>query len=141
MTTATKVSQFLSGHLTLAELEGIPKSDQYEMATVGYTLLTEGRIEGAERVFLGLHALDPYDAYFLTALGSIAQRTGRFEEAEGAWITVLEKMPDHFIARYNLAKCQLRVGKIAEAGENYDRLVASEPGRPELQALAQELGR
>lgn len=122
-----RVARFLSGHLTLAELEGVPKSDQYEMAGVGYTLFSEGRLAAADRIFRGLHALDPYDAYFLTALGSIAQQQNRLDDAEGHYTRALEINPFSIAARAHRAEVRVLAGRVEEAVTDLERVAREDP--------------
>ena len=68
-----QVAAFIQGQITLGDLEGIDKEAQYQMAEKGYQLIEEGKLKDGKIVFEGLLALDPFDAYFLTALGSIAR--------------------------------------------------------------------
>ena len=66
-----QLAAFIEGQITLGDLEGIPKEAQYQLAEKGYQLLEEGKFQDAQTVFQGLLALDPYDAYFLTALAPL----------------------------------------------------------------------
>ena len=123
------LERFLSGHRTLGELEGIPKTSQYEMARVGHLLLTEGRLAQAGHVFEGLHALDPFDAYFLTALGSIALQDGRLEVAEAKYTRALEINPYSVPARAHRAEVRVLRGRVEEAGEDLSRVAEEDPTR------------
>lgn len=88
-----RIRAFLQGRITLAELEGIPKQSQYEIAEVGYRFLSDGQLSLAQKVFRGLVALDPNDAYFHGVLGSIAHRRGAREDAARHYDRALEINP------------------------------------------------
>src|SRR5207237_4831936 len=66
-----KVRMFLTGVITLGELEGISKEEQYEIAEIGHQHLQQAHHEQAKQIFEGLAVLDPHDAYFQLALGSV----------------------------------------------------------------------
>lgn len=76
-----RLTQFITGVITLGELEGISKEEQYEMAALGHRNLQAGKLDAARKVFEGLVALDPKDAYFHLVLGSVAQRQDRNADA------------------------------------------------------------
>src|SRR5262245_58419717 len=66
------LAKFLMGQMTLGDLEGITKQHQYQIAQIGFYYLTNGKLDEAKKVFEGLLALDPFDAYFYMSLASIA---------------------------------------------------------------------
>ena len=74
------VRQFVAGDLTLGELEGIPKADQYQMAEIRRRHFTDGNLEKAHET-RGLLALDPLDAYFQMVLGAIAKERQELDAA------------------------------------------------------------
>lgn len=121
------VGEFIKGQITLGELEGISKDAQYSMAQTGHLLMTEGKYEKAARVFEGLHALDPYDAYFLTALGSIAQQQGSFDKAEKRYGRALEINPYSVPARAHRGEIRVLLGKLDEAVEDFERVAKEDP--------------
>ncbi|MEM7049992.1 MAG: tetratricopeptide repeat protein [Acidobacteriota bacterium] len=113
--------QFILGQRTLGELEGISKGEQYDIARVGYAHLEDGQLGEAETVFEGLLALDPYDAYFLTALGVIAQRQERLERADRCFSRALEINPFSTTALANRGEVRLKQGRLVEAADDLVR--------------------
>ncbi len=109
-----RLAEFLQGHISLGELEGIGKEAQYDMAESGFRCLNEGRLEDAKQVFDGLVALDPYDAYFHAALGSIAQRQDALEEADKKYTRALEINPHFPTALANRGEVRLSLGRMEE---------------------------
>lgn len=79
---ARRVREFIEGRITLGELEGIDKKQQYEMAQVGHQALSQGKLVRALTVFKGLVALDPYDAYFHLGLASSYHLSEQLQLAE-----------------------------------------------------------
>ena len=121
------IDAFLAGQITLGELEGISKKAQYEMADTGYVFLSEGKLDSAEDIFQGLHALDPYDAYFLLALGSIAQQKGNLEDAETYYSRSLEINPFSIPARAHRGEVRALSGRLLEAAEDFERVAQEDP--------------
>jgi tetratricopeptide (TPR) repeat protein len=143
-----RVKQFLRGQITLGDLEGITKPEQYEMAKIGYSYLTSGKLDKAKTVFEGLIALDPYDAYFHTALGSIAQQQNQFPEAEARYSRALEINPFSPVARAHRGEIRVMTGRLYEGAEDLLRALQEDPqarepstvrARATLQAVKEQL--
>lgn len=123
----TNVEAFVAGHRTLAELEGVSKQEQLRIAEVAHRLLEGGNVEAAHRLFVGLHALDPFDAYFCTALGGIAQREGKLEEADRFYGRALDVNPFALTAWANRAEVRVGQGRIEEAMADFARVADLDP--------------
>jgi tetratricopeptide (TPR) repeat protein len=85
-----RLAHFMGGNLTIAGLQNISKKELYDMASVAYRLMTQGRLDDAEKIFAGLTVMDPYDAYFQLVLGSLSQRKGNLPRAEIHYTRSLE---------------------------------------------------
>lgn len=105
---------FITGVITLGELEGISKDEQYEMAALGHRNLQAGKLEAARKVFEGLATLDPRDAYFHLVLGSIAQRQERLDDAQKAYSRSLELDPTAVHAYANRGEVRMLQGDMVE---------------------------
>jgi predicted Zn-dependent protease len=136
------LEKFILGEITLGELEGIPKSAQYEYAEIGYRFLQQGDKDKAFKIFSGLVALDPYDAYFHTALGVIAQQREAWEDAKRHYDRALEIYPGSPVARANRGEVLLRLGQLAPAAEDLVLAVQADPkGQYESTRRARALAR
>lgn len=122
-----RLEQFLRGQITLGDLEGITKHEQYEMAKIGFSYLTSGKLAQAKTVFEGLLALDPFDAYFHTALGSIAQQEQRYDEAEERYSRALEINPFSPVALANRGEVRITVGRLADGATDLVRACEEDP--------------
>ena len=122
-----RLEAFLAGGITLGDLEGITKDQQYQLAKTGYDFLNEGVLDKAKTVFEGLLALDPYDAYFHTALGSIAQQSGDFEEADERYSRALEINPFSPVAFAHRGEIRLSKGMVMESIEDFVCAVREDP--------------
>jgi tetratricopeptide (TPR) repeat protein len=122
-----RLEQFLRGQITLGDLEGITKHEQYEMAKIGFSYLTSGKLQQARTVFEGLLALDPFDAYFHTAIGSIAQQENKLEEAEERYTRALEINPFSPIALANRGEVRITQGRLADGATDLVRALEEDP--------------
>lgn len=109
---------FLLGERTLGELQGISKEQQYEMAQVAFAHLEKGELATAQELFRALSALDPFDAYFHTALGSVAQRLGDLEGADESYTRALEINPYSPVAFAHRGEVRVQRGRLLEAASD-----------------------
>ena len=122
-----RLEAFLAGQITLGDLEGIGKDAQYDMAKIGFGFFNEGKLDQAKTVFEGLLALDPFDAYFLTILGSIAHQKGEFEEAEARYSRALEINPFFASALAHRGEVRLANGDLAGAVQDFVEAIKQDP--------------
>ncbi len=122
-----RVEAFIAGQITLGDLEGIPKDAQHEMAQTGFRFFTEGRLPQAKQVFTGLLALDPFDAYFLTALGAIAQQEGDLDAAEQHFTRALSINPFSPSALTGRGEVRLMQGSLVDAAADLAKAIAEDP--------------
>jgi tetratricopeptide (TPR) repeat protein len=122
-----RVRQFLSGEITLGELEGISKDAQYEMAETGHRLLTQGKLDDAKKVFEGLAVLDPHDAYFHLALGAVAQKSSDLEAADRHYSRALELNPYSCHALANRGEVRMMSGRLVEGAKDLLRALDEDP--------------
>lgn len=101
------VKGFLTGDLTLAQLEGMTAENLYAIADLGYDLLEEGKLTEAQKIFEGLNVYNPFDSYFHSALGSIYQKQGKKEEALKRYQAALELYPEDINSWTNAGELML----------------------------------
>lgn len=121
------LDKFVMGQVTLGELEGIDKAAQYKMAETGHRLLNEGKLEQARQVFEGLFALDPFDAYFITALGSIAQQKQDWETAEALYSRALDINPYSATALANRGEVRIMRNNVLGGVEDFAKAIEEDP--------------
>jgi tetratricopeptide (TPR) repeat protein len=122
-----RLMKFVAGVITLGELEGITKDQQYEMAKLGHRFIRQGKLAEAKTIFEGLVALDPHDAYFHLALGSIAQRNDDLEEAEERYSRALEINPFSPHALSNRGEVRMMRGRMLEGAKDLMRAIEEDP--------------
>lgn len=118
---------FTEGRITLGDLEGITKQEQYQMAEVGHAYLTQRKFEQAKTVFEGLLALDPFDAYFNMALASIAQQEERYESALQLYTRALEINPFSPTAYANRGEIKVMQGELQTGVEDLVKAMELDP--------------
>lgn len=144
-----RLQAFLAGQITLGDLEGISKEEQYQIAALGFSCLSSGKLEEAEQIFLGLLALDPFDAYFNLAVGSVAQQQGDLESAEQRYSRALEINPYSATAHAHRGEIRIQTGRLADGVDDLlealgvdreGREPATHRARATLRVLAEKLG-
>ncbi len=63
--------QLILGTTTVAEYVGLSKEQMYAIANQGYSLIQQGCLQEAKKIYKGLVAADPYDSVFHCQLGGI----------------------------------------------------------------------
>jgi len=121
------LNEFVLGNITLGELEGIDKDVQYQIAERGYKLLSEGKMDDAEKIFRGLISLDPFDSYFHTVLGSIYQRRDRKDEAIEEYSRALKVNPYNPTALANRGEIFFQQGRVLEATQDFQAAIENDP--------------
>lgn len=122
-----RIRAFMEGRITLGDLEGITKQEQYRMAEIGFSYLASGKLKEAKTVFEGLLALDPFDAYFHTVLGSIAQQTEDLDEAETRYTRALQINPYSATAMANRGEVRITQGRLTEGAEDLIKAIQADP--------------
>lgn len=124
---AVLLNDFVLGNITLGELEGVSKKVQYEIADRGFKLLSEGKLEQAEKIYKGLITLDPFDSYFHTVLGSIHQRRDLKNEAIEEYTRALKVNPYNATALANRGEIFFQQGRVLEATQDLQAAIESDP--------------
>jgi tetratricopeptide (TPR) repeat protein len=119
--------KFIMGQMTLGDLEGVTKQQQYEVAQIGHAYLSSGKFPEAKKIFEGLLALDPFDAYFHMALGSIAQQTDDLVEADKRYSRALEINPLSPTAFANRGEVRVMSGRLAEGAQDLVKSIQLDP--------------
>lgn len=127
----------MQGHRTLGQLAGVSKATQLEMAAMGLNLLNNNLKHKAREVFLGLEALDPYDAYVQVVLGTINLDDEDWDEADRRFTRALQLNPESVPALYHRGTLRLQRGKTRAAIDDLSLAVAKDPhGKLELTSRA-----
>lgn len=143
------VRGFAMGQLTLGDVEGITKPEQYKIAEIGHSYLSSGKLDDAKKIFEGLLALDPYDAYFNAAVASIAQQQERYDDAEKFYARSLELNPYFATAYANRGEMRVTQGDLVAGVQDLQKAIELDPeskepatlrARVTVQVLQEQLG-
>ena len=121
------LKEFLNGKITLGEFEGVDKESQYQMAQMGYHFVEQGKLDEANSIFEGLIALDPKDGYFSMALGVVAQRQERYEDAEHWYSLAIEGDKKNPIIYANRGEARMNSGNLKGAVNDLVKALTLDP--------------
>jgi Flp pilus assembly protein TadD len=122
-----RMQAFLVGELVLSDLYELTREELYAVAQQGKTLYDSGDLESARKVFEGLSALDPYDAWFHTGLGAVYQQQGRLEDAVIEYDRAVSLNERDIAARCNRAEILLQLGRLGQAVEDLQSIATLDP--------------
>ena len=100
------------------------------MMESGLVLREAGRLDEAEKIFLGVNELAPQSDVPLVALSSVAVRRGDLDEALRLSEKALEQEPESLFARVNHAEILLYQKKIEEANKELNEIIKTNPDSP-----------
>ncbi len=118
---------FLQGEIVLADLYELSHEELFELASQGHHLYESGQVASAQKVFEGLTALDPTNAFFHTGLGTVYQHQGILERARIEYDRALALNERDIPARCNRAEVLLQMGALEEAMEDLKRILELDP--------------
>lgn len=122
--TQDNIAKFIKGEITLAQLQGITLEQAYSMADIGYKLFLQGKYKDAIIIFDGLVALNPYDGYFHSVLGSIYARINEEDKAIREFSVSANLSPHDPQVLVNLGELLLNKGQFEEALTSLKKAVA-----------------
>lgn len=109
------------------------KTDDEELRVMlesGLVLREAGRLDEAEKIFLGVREIAPQSDVPLVALSSIAARRNDFEEAMRLCEEALRAEPSSVFARVNRAEILLYQKKTQEAESQLQEIIEKNPDSP-----------
>lgn len=125
--TKENVEKFILGEKTWAELIGMTAEEAYTVAQFGYAYFAAGRYHDALKVFGGLQACNPTDAYFHTMCGACYQQLDMQKEAFQEYDLALRINPNDFNAYVNRGEMYLQQGDLDRGVDDLKKAVALDP--------------
>ena len=124
--TPENIAKVMQGELTWAQIHEITMEQAYGIAQVGYQLFMQGKYQDAQGIFEGLVALNPYDGYFHSVLGSIFARSGQHEKAIQEYSVAANLEPSDAQVYVNRAELLLKKGAFKEALSDLKQAVSTD---------------
>ncbi len=103
------------------------------MLESGLVLRQAGRLDEAEKIFLGVRELAPQSEVPLVALSSLAARRGNLDEALRLCEEAIEKAPASLFARVHHAEVLLYRQNREQAESELREIIATAPDSPHAQ--------
>lgn len=101
-----------------------------ELFVLGVTAHQTGDLEGAERYYRDLVAVEPNHAPGLSNLASLVARRGGADEADAFYARAVAADPDFLDARFNRGNLLRRRGRLAAAVAEYEEVLRRAPDHP-----------
>lgn len=133
---------FARGEVTLGTALGVTPAQKDVMRQRAHALLAEQKLKLAEPLLEGLVALDPFDAWTLTALGGLKLDTGDVAMARKLLDRAVEVSPVDVTARALRAEARALQGEVTKAKEDLALLAGADASLPVMhraRALAKAL--
>lgn len=124
---ASQLQNFIQGSINLADLMGIDLASQEKLARMGYSLMNEGKLDDADKIFTGLLALNPRESYFSLAKGAVAQRRQDWINAAAWYTRTIEIEPNNMAAHANRADVYLAQNKLTDAVRDLIEVIRIDP--------------
>jgi tetratricopeptide (TPR) repeat protein len=118
---------FLAGEITASTIMGLSPEEVFMIAERGYTMMAQGRLDSALRIFDGLAYLNPYEPYFYTVLGSICQQKDDVQRAMDCYNIAIRLQPYNINALANRGELYFNQNMLAEAMQDFSAVVQFDP--------------
>lgn len=118
--------KFVSGDLTWAEVQHVPKRLLKELAKIGYLKFQMADYQGAEILFKGLAIIDHNNWYYRAALGAVYQKQGFYDSAIDEFTVALQIKEDEITSLVNRGECYMKIHDFDSALEDFTRATQAE---------------
>ena len=127
------VEQWAAGQASLGQIVGLSPDELYAIASQGYFLFLQGKVEPARVLFEGLVAMDPRNAYYHRALGAIYWRLKDSDKAIRQFTYAIRVAPKETSSYINRAEVYVATAQFALArGDLRHALAHAQPSETAL---------
>jgi tetratricopeptide (TPR) repeat protein len=116
-----------NGNVTLAQVAGLDTRKLYEIANVGFKMLSSGKLQEAKTIYSGLVAASPDDSVFHCHLGATHHRLGEFDAAYGEYEKALSLNAENVDALVGRGELKYMRGGYEEAVNDLRRAFELDP--------------
>jgi type III secretion system low calcium response chaperone LcrH/SycD len=114
----TQLQRWADGKATLKDVRGYSDEELYAIARTAYFFYYQGKLEEARKLFQGLYAVNPLDAYFAKALGVVELACGNAQGALSAYDVAVKLAPQDSQAYVGRAEVKLSLGQKSGAADD-----------------------
>ncbi|HKE59238.1 MAG TPA: hypothetical protein VKB46_21160 [Pyrinomonadaceae bacterium] len=134
MSAAIDFAKLARGEIILAEVLGLDRDSLYEIAHLGFSLFSSGKLREAKQIYAGLVAADPYDSVFHCHLGAVHHRLHETEAAYQQYTEALKFNCANVDALVGRGELQLEGNQLGGAVADLKRAIEIDPSltRPSL---------
>lgn len=109
------VSQWSQGKVSLKQIVGLSDDELYAISSQAYFLFLQGKIDQARVMFEGLVAIDPRNAYYYRALGTIYWRLKDSQKALKQMTYAIRVAPNDVATYINRAEVYVALKQFPQA--------------------------
>jgi tetratricopeptide (TPR) repeat protein len=120
-------TRFLNGEITASKIFGLSKLELYQIADRAYRMMQAGKLKEALQIFDALVYLEPNDAYFYTALGSVQQQQGDFDGALFCYEKAIALQSENISSIANRGEIFFLQGKLSDALNDFQKVLELDP--------------
>lgn len=133
------LQKWADGKATLKDVRGYSDEELYAIARTAYFFYFQGKLEEARKLFQGLYAVNPLDAYFAKALGVVELASGNAQGALAAYDVAVKLAPEDPGAYVGRAEVRLSLGQKSGAADDLRKAeqvaAAGDPIKPKISAM------
>lgn len=122
-----KLSRYVKGEIALADVLNVNAKHMAALLLTGHNMYSQGRLDDARKIFEGLTALDKRNPYIHGILGSIHQQQEKYDDAIRCYSTAIVMFPSDINSLTNRGEIYLKLGKFAEAAQDFKRAIELDP--------------
>ncbi len=115
------LQKWADGKATLKDVRRYSDEELFSIARMAYYFFYQGKLDEARRLFQGLYAVNPLDAYVAKALGVVEQAAGNPQGAMAAYDVALKIAPQDAAAYVGRAEVKISMGQKAQAIDDLKR--------------------
>ncbi|MBL8949404.1 MAG: SycD/LcrH family type III secretion system chaperone [Myxococcaceae bacterium] len=115
------LQKWADGKATLKDVRRYSDEELFSISRMAYYFFYQGKLDEARKLFQGLYAVNPLDAYVAKALGVVEHAAGNPQGAMAAFDVALKIAPQDALAYVGRAEVKIALGQRAQAVDDLKR--------------------